>query len=42
MHIYEVRPRKNHRGGDLISDVHEQDAAAGRSPLSFEVLGKHG
>jgi hypothetical protein len=21
MHVYEVRPRKNHRGVDLISDV---------------------
>jgi hypothetical protein len=21
MHVYEVRPRKDHRGGDLVSEV---------------------
>jgi hypothetical protein len=30
-HVYEVRPRKDHRGVDLISD---EDAGLPRSPLA--------
>jgi hypothetical protein len=26
MHVYEVRPRKDHRGVDLISDAQPSDA----------------
>jgi hypothetical protein len=30
MHLYEVRPRKDHRGVDLISDTLESFLIAGR------------
>jgi hypothetical protein len=38
-HVYEVRPRKDHRGVDLISDALPLTARPA-SNLQFAVLGK--
>jgi len=38
MHIHEVRPRKDHRGGDLISDALPFGGSLDRLPSGRQVM----